>query len=579
MLTPEQLAQIADKATIRKLYDQLQEDIIADMARRLSKMDFAGYTTMWDLQKLEAINAERDYIVQRLAETTGKSKSEIIAILNTGCSTALGSDDKVYRLAGYNPLPLAKRPALQALIWAGYKKTLGTFQNLTRTTANTATRQFEDALDRAYMQVTSGGMSYQQAVKGAVLDLAKNGLAAVQYPTGHVDYMDVAVRRAVLTGVNQTALKIQNARADEFGCDLVEVSAHYGARPTHAEWQGRIYSRSGKSRKYKDFVETTGYGSGDGLGGWNCRHSFGPFFEGISKPTYTEKDLREINSKMVEYNGQQMSLYNASQKQRANEREIRALKREQAGIEGAGQDASEVKAKLRDAQAKQRDFCSQTGLRRDYFRERGGKQNQQRSPNPEQITIAQSRPTYSDSLQKLNFADSVKESDRKSIYKELSVLPAAQRELAETQISRVSVSSDKTGSYYNPFTKEIVVSESRKAGDVIHEYGHALERACKVWKDPEYISVRADGIDLADLSKVVYDETTFTAPIHRLNSEKFISEYQGRLYRRGNSDAIEIDLSTLKDYFSEGYRAYYTEPWLLKKKDPKLYAYIEGLPK
>ena len=386
MLTPEQLAQIADKATIRKLYDQLQEDIIADMARRLSKMDFGSYTTMWELQKLEAINAERDYIVQRLAETTGKSKSEIIAILNTGCSTALGSDDKVYRLAGYNPLPLAKSPALQALIWAGYKKTLGTFQNLTRTTANTATRQFEDALDRAYMQVTSGGMSYQQAVKGAVLDLAKNGLAAVQHSTGHVDYMDAAVRRAVLTGVNQTAIKIQDARADEFGCDLVEVSAHYGARPTHAEWQGRIYSRSGKSRKYKDFVETTGYGSGDGLGGWNCRHSFGPFFEGISKPTYTEKDLREINSKMVEYNGQQMSLYDASQKQRANEREIRALKREQAGLEGAGQDASGVKAKIRDAQAKQRDFCSQTGLRRDYFRERGGKQNQQRSSNPERIT-------------------------------------------------------------------------------------------------------------------------------------------------------------------------------------------------
>lgn len=579
MLTPEQLAQIADKATIRKLYDQLQEDIIADMARRLSKMDFAGYTTMWELQKLEAINAERDYIVQRLAETTGKSKSEIIAILNTGCSTALGSDDKVYRLAGYNPLPLAKSPALQALIWAGYKKTLGTFQNLTRTTANTATRQFEDALDRAYMQVTSGGMSYQQAVKGAVLDLAKNGLAAAQYPTGHVDYMDVAVRRAVLTGVNQTALKVQDARADEFGCDLVEVSAHYGARPTHAEWHGRIYSRSGKSRKYKDFVETTGYGSGDGLGGWNCRHSFGPFFEGISKPTYTGKDLRDINSKTVEYNGRQMSLYDASQKQRANEREIRALKREQAGLEGAGQDVSEVKAKLRDAQAKQRDFCSQTGLRRDYFRERGGKQNQQRSPNPERITVAQSRSTYSGSLQKLNFADGVKESDRKSIRKELSVLPAAQRELAETQISRVSVNADKTGSYYNPFTKEIVVSESRKAGDVIHEYGHALERACKVWKDPEYISVRADGIDLADLSKVVYDETTFTAPIHRLNSEKFISEYQGRLYRRGNSGATEIDLSTLKDYFSEGYRAYYTEPWLLKKKDPKLYAYIEGLPK
>lgn len=577
MLTPEQLAQIADKATIRKLYDQLQEDIIADMARRISKMDFGSYTTMWELQKLEAINAERDYIVQRLAETTGKSKSEIIAILNTGCSTALGSDDKVYRLAGYNPLPLAKSPALQALIWAGYKKTLGTFQNLTRTTANTATRQFEDALDRAYMQVTSGGMSYQQAVKGAVLDLAKNGLATVQYQTGHVDYMDVAVRRAVLTGVNQTALKIQDARADEFGCDLVEVSAHYGARPTHAEWQGRIYSRSGKSRKYKDFVETTGYGSGDGLGGWNCRHSFGPFFEGISKPTYTEKDLREINSKTVEYNGQQMSLYDASQKQRANERQIRALKREQAGLEGAGQDASEVKAKLRDAQAKQRDFCSQTGLRRDYFRERGGKQNQQRSPNPERITVAQSHPTYSGSLQKLNFADGVKESDRKSIRKELSVLPSAQRELAETQISRVSVSNDKTGSYYNPLTKEIVVSESRKAGDIIHEYGHALERALDLPNNARYISIRAAGINLADKSKLVYDKDTYTRPVWLLHNDKFISDYQGRIYRKSTEELTAGDLPRLREYFSEAYRAYYVEPWKLKKHDPDLYDFIGGL--
>lgn len=387
MLTPEQLAQIADHATVRKLYDQLQEDIIADMARRLSKMDFAGYTTMWQLQKLEAINAERDYIVQRLADISGKSKTEIKAVLETGCSSALGSDDQIYRLAGYKPTPLAENPALQELLDAGLKKTLGTFQNLTRTTANTATQQFENALDRAYMQVTSGGISYQQAIKGAVTDLSKQGVAVIQYPTGHTDYMDVAVRRAVLTGVNQTALKIQDARADELGCDLVEVTAHYGARPTHAEWQGRVYSRSGKDKNYKNFYDATGYGTGDGLGGWNCRHSFFPFFKGLSRQNYSLQELHKMNRQTVSYNGRELPLYDATQMQRANEREIRALKREQAGLEGAGQDASEVKAKLRDAQAKQRDLCEQTGLRRDYFRERGGKQNQQASPNPK-IQIA-----------------------------------------------------------------------------------------------------------------------------------------------------------------------------------------------
>lgn len=393
MLTPEQLAQIADHATVRRLYDQLQEDIIADMARRFSKMDFAGYTTMWQLQKLEAINAERDYIVQRLAEVSGKSKAEIRAVLETGCTSALGSDDQIYRLAGYKPIPLAENAALQELLNAGLAKTLGTFQNLTRTTANTATQQFEDALDRAYMQVTSGGMSYQQAIKGAVVDLSRQGVAVIQYPTGHRDYMDVAVRRAVLTGVNQTALKMQDARADELGCDLVEVTAHYGARPTHAEWQGRVYSRSGKDRNYKNFYDATGYGTGDGLGGWNCRHSFFPFFKGLSRQNYSLQELHRINRQTVSYNGRELSLYDATQQQRANEREIRALKREQAGLEGAGQDASEVKAKLKAAQARQRDFCEQTGLRRDYFRERGGKQNQQPSPNPRIQIVKQAQIT------------------------------------------------------------------------------------------------------------------------------------------------------------------------------------------
>lgn len=296
----------------------------------------------------------------------------------------------------------------------------------------------------------------------------------------------------------------------------------------------------------------------------------GTVVEGLSKPLYSAAVLEKINRQTVEYNGQRMSLYDATQQQRVNERRIRALKRRKAGLEGAGQDVADVNAKIRQAQAEQRDFCAQTGLKRDYFRERGGKQNQQPSPNP----------TYSvqdETLQQLNFADDVPEVERKSIRKELSVLPAAQREAAETQISRVTVTADIIGSCYNPFTKEIVLSASRKTGDVIHEYGHALERALKIWKDPAYISVRASGIDLADLSNVVYDETTFTVPIHRLNSEKFVSEYQGRLYRRGDADAAEIDLSALKDYFSEGYRAFYVEPWALKKKDPKLYAYIEGL--
>ena len=186
----------------------------------------------------------------------------------------------------------------------------------------------------------------------AIKELSSKGIESITYPSGHVDHLDVAVRRAVLTGINQTALKLQEARADEMGCDLVEVTAHAGARTgigiaNHAGWQGKIYSRSGTHSKYPDFQEKTGYGSGAGLGGWNCRHSFFPFFEGISEPAYTEKELEELNAPKYEYNGQKLTEYEATQRQRYIERQIRRWKRENAALKAAGLDTTESAAKLK----------------------------------------------------------------------------------------------------------------------------------------------------------------------------------------------------------------------------------------
>lgn len=223
---------------------------------------------------------------------------------------------------------------------AGYEKTAGTFRNLTLTTARTATHQFEQALDRAYMQITLGGMDYNTAIRSTIKQLSAEGVGAIRYPTGRTDTIEVAVRRAVVTGVNQTALKLQDARADEMGADLVEVSAHAGARPSHAQWQGGIYSRRGKSRKYPDFVKATGYGTGAGLGGWNCSHSFRPWFEGMSR-TYDKALLKEYQAKDYEYNGVKMTEYEALQEQRKIERNIRRWKREQNALQAAGLDSSE----------------------------------------------------------------------------------------------------------------------------------------------------------------------------------------------------------------------------------------------
>lgn len=207
-------------------------------------------------------------------------------------------------------------------------------------------------------------MSARRAVKA----LAKQGVGAIRYPSGKIDTLEVAVRRAVVTGVNQTTLKMQWQLAGEMSCDLVEVTAHAGARPAHAAWQGGIYSRSGQSAKYPDFVFSTGYGSGAGLGGWNCRHSFFPYFEG-SPRAYSPEMLEEYARKTRKYNGKALTEYEATQQQRHIERQIRRWKREHAAMQAAGQDTSEAAAKIRKWQGAQRDFLRQTGLKRQSDRE------------------------------------------------------------------------------------------------------------------------------------------------------------------------------------------------------------------
>jgi len=322
MLTPNQLQALPD--SLVALYEQLESEIIADMARRITRAEYLTDTAAWQSFKVQELKATRAQIIRKLSRITGKSERELKKMFEDAGAAALAYDDEIYKAAGLSPIPLAKSKALQAALAAGLKNTKGELRNLTRTTANTASKQFEDALDAAYMRIMSGAFSQQDAIRRAVKALAAEGLQSIRYPSGYTDHMDVAIRRAALTGVNQTAGVLQETRADEMGCDLVQTTSHMGARPEHAVWQGRIFSRSGKHRKYPNFVSATGYGTGPGLCGWNCAHSFYPFFEGLSADTYTRYDTEE-NRKA----------YEQSQQQRAYERAIRQSKRELAALDSA----------------------------------------------------------------------------------------------------------------------------------------------------------------------------------------------------------------------------------------------------
>lgn len=266
MLTPDQLEALPRRFV--QLWQQVEDDILQDIARRmksLGELDPLTPTAIWQAWRLAETRAVRSNTVATLAKYTGKSRAEIKRLLETAGAQTLAADDAVYTAAGLDPPPVNQSPALLNLLNAGYRQTCGTWQNLTATTANTVTGAFEDRLSRAWGLVSTGALDYNTAIRRTVDDLADT-MPYITYPSGHTDTLEVAARRAVLTGVNQTCAKLQLARMEEMDCEFVEVTAHEGARPTHAVWQGRVYHRGGAvvqdGERYEDFEAATGYGTG-----------------------------------------------------------------------------------------------------------------------------------------------------------------------------------------------------------------------------------------------------------------------------------------------------------------------------
>ena len=193
--------------------------------------------------------------------------------------------------------------------WAIYEQTRQELRNLTRSigflvdngrTMLKPAKAYQWALDNAEMQVMSGAVSYNQAIRNTVKQLADSGIKIVAYEGGHRDQIDVAARRAVMTGVSQLCAKYTEQSAEYLETPYFEVSAHVGARDqgagwqNHKAWQGRVYSvRTGD--KYPSIYEVCGLGYVDGLEGANCRHIRTAFVDGVMERTYTDKELEHID--------------------------------------------------------------------------------------------------------------------------------------------------------------------------------------------------------------------------------------------------------------------------------------------
>lgn len=375
-----------DVTQLLGLYQQLEDDIVADMVRRMLKMGFVSESTAYQAEVLQSAGILYEDILQMIADRTDASVAQVRALFEDAGVKTVDIDNDTHEAAGEVPVDIRQDAGMKQVLEAGYRKTLGTMRNLVSTTANTTQTAFLQACDRAYMQVSSGAFSYQDAIRMAVRNLADGG-AYVTYPTGHQDRIDVAVRRCVLTGVGQTAAAVAKKRAEDSGCRYMELTAHGGARPEHARWQGQLVQIQGKrTRKIIDglkvfTLEEIGYGDGRGFKGWNCRHNWHPYYPGLSTPNYTPEEIARLDEKSISYNGEKYTEYEISQMQRKGERKVRALKRRAAALDeaakntddpalkqGLNDDFAAVSVRLKDAEKTLKDFCRQTGRRNDTFR-------------------------------------------------------------------------------------------------------------------------------------------------------------------------------------------------------------------
>lgn len=370
MLPPSYLDAMPDAFV--QLAQQVEDEILQDVARRIGKMGTLTETADWQLWRYQQTEAVRENVVKLLAKYSGKSEATIRRLLKEAATEAMEREDAIYYHYNLEPTPFEESAALNNLLNAGARQTCGTWRNLTATTANTVSGAFERTLDVAWGKVATGAFDYKTAVKQAVDSLADE-MPEITYPSGHTDSLEVAARRAVLTGVNQTAGKLQEARMDEMNVEFVETSAHGGARPSHAEWQGRRFHRGGAvdylGKHYPDFEQATGYGTGAGLCGWNCRHTFFAVFPELGDPpTWTEESLQELNARNIEYNGKLYTQYEVNQMQRARERNVRKWKKRYLAESAAGSDTTDSAVRLKAARQSLSEFAKATGGRVDSAR-------------------------------------------------------------------------------------------------------------------------------------------------------------------------------------------------------------------
>ena len=331
MFTPTEIEALP--SAMEQLYRSLQLNIMSDLTERL-KTNGEEITSAadWQINRLYELGVSKDEIDSLIQNTLDVSDDEIDRIYDEVVKSGYARNEELYTSKGKEHIPYAENKQLQQLVKAVKNQTKSEYRNITgslgfavRNADNTLSFTpladfYQRTLDNGLMQIASGAVDYNTVLKKAVKAMTDSGLRIVDYASGWSNRVDVAARRALMTGFNQVVAKVNEDNAEQLGTEYFEVSYHRGARPAHQVWQGRVYSK-------KELETVCGLGTVTGLCGANCYHSYSPFIKGIDTPTYSEEGLDRMNEEEntpKEYNGKTYTAYEAQQRQRRLETAMRA---------------------------------------------------------------------------------------------------------------------------------------------------------------------------------------------------------------------------------------------------------------
>lgn len=276
-----------DDKRIQELYEKIEADLLRNIASRLDIEEIDGGSVEWYTRKLDDLGMLSNENIKVIAKYTGKTTKEIKQLLKK--SGYANIEESAYKEAfqkkvlAQKAVPLMKSESLKEILNTSVSNSIDSFNLVNTTALESANEEYLKIVNQVYLEVSQGLYDYSSSVRKAVTKLAEKGIKGASYMrtdgTKIIRTLESAVRMQVLTANNQCMTKMQEQRAKEWGSNLVEVSSHMGARPSHAEWQGKIYMLEGSSAEYPNFYEATGYGTVTGLCGVNCRHTFYPYLE------------------------------------------------------------------------------------------------------------------------------------------------------------------------------------------------------------------------------------------------------------------------------------------------------------